>query len=304
MYQAIQDSAFQEIKTFLCLVETQSFVEAATTLNVSQSTVSRRISDLENRLGGIKLLDRTTRHLEPTEAGRRLAREMTETFSKWRDVENQALMTSSTPSGMTRMLLPPTLGHRVFMPCIGKLSSAHPNMRFEIEFSDHTISMYEKGLDFAVLLRDNAESGLKSTLLGKLPLSLVASPSYIDTHGSEIHEGNAADHYFVFPYLRLEKELTGNLLKRLNCKSSKVRMRTNSYAAMINMAKAGAGIAVVPDLLASEELAANDLKKIECPLEISDFEIYAYFKHYLAGSANITAIVAALTKALENPQLT
>lgn len=304
MYQAIQDSAFQEIKTFLCLLETQSFVEAATTLNVSQSTVSRRVSDLETRLGGIKLLDRTTRHLEPTEAGRRLAREMTETFAKWCDAENHALMTSSAPSGMIRMLLPPTMGQRVFMPCICKLSSAYPKMRFEVEFSDHTVSLYEKGLDFAVLLRENSESGLKSTLLGKLPLSLVASPSYIDVHGSEIHEGNAADHYFVFPYLRLEKELTGNLLKRFNCKSSRVRMRTNSYAAMISMAKSGAGIAVVPDLLIREELATNELKKVACSLEIPDFEVYAYFKHYLAGSANITAIVAELTKELENPQLT
>ena len=170
------------ITAFLTVAETHSFAEAAKRLNIANSVVSKRVSDLEAFLG-TQLLQRTTRHVKLTDAGyvyfdnaRRLVEELSE-------VEAQLRFANENPVGTLRLAAPVTFGARFLGPAIADYLDKYPDVSIHLELGDRNLGIAEDDVDIAIRIGKVDELSLMTRLLAKSRVVVVASPDYISKHG-------------------------------------------------------------------------------------------------------------------------
>jgi DNA-binding transcriptional LysR family regulator len=187
---------FDGLDVFARVVEAESFTRAAAALGVSKSRVSERVAALERRLGA-RLLDRTTRKLKPTEAGRvfyaraREARAAAEAAL----AEVQALQTE--PAGLLRIAALEVFTGLHLVPAVPSFLAANPLMRIEFVESAAVQDLVAEGLDLAI--RVAAEPG-PTTVVRRIGTSepiVVASPAYLAAHGAPAHPAEIARHRTV-----------------------------------------------------------------------------------------------------------
>ncbi|MBB2927265.1 LysR family transcriptional regulator [Paraburkholderia silvatlantica] len=186
------------MKVFRQVVEAGSFVAAAERMNMSAAMASKHVMHLEQQLGA-RLLNRTTRRVAPTEAGReyyeRVALALTEL-----DEAGQAVGAASVvPQGRLRVSSLTAFGLRHVMGAVADYAAGHPQVTVDITLSDRVVELIDEGFDVAIRA---APSGLKSSSLIARPLAtahivLCASPAYLRRHGAPKTVADLARHNFV-----------------------------------------------------------------------------------------------------------
>jgi DNA-binding transcriptional LysR family regulator len=186
------------MKVFRQVVEAGSFVAAAERMNMSAAMASKHVMHLEQQLGA-RLLNRTTRRVAPTEAGReyydRLAQALTEL-----DEAGQAVGAASVvPQGRLRVSSLTAFGLRHVMGAVADYAAGFPQVTVDITLSDRVVELIDEGFDVAIRA---APSGLKSSSLIARPLAtahivLCASPEYLRRHGVPKSVADLSRHNFV-----------------------------------------------------------------------------------------------------------
>src|SRR5438045_3928997 len=136
------------ISAFAKVVETGSFARAASRLDVSVSSVSRQVSELEEHLDA-RLLNRTTRRLSMTESGRAFYQRCVQLLSDLEEAEESASAGAARLRGTLRLTCGTTFGARHLAPAIADFMVLHPQMRFEVELSDRAVDLVDEGFDAA-----------------------------------------------------------------------------------------------------------------------------------------------------------
>lgn len=174
----------EELRAFLVVVETGSFLAAATSLNLSRTTLRRRVDALEAR-AGVSLLLRTGKGVEPTAAGevllrkgRLLTQEASALVSSMRDIGNQ-------PAGELRIVLPVGLPPHVVMPLVGILRARYPRLALHLRLREDPVSRLLDDVDVALHFGEQPPNGpwLSYTLL-TIREWLIASASYLGRRGT------------------------------------------------------------------------------------------------------------------------
>ncbi|MBB1061591.1 LysR family transcriptional regulator [Marilutibacter spongiae] len=178
---------------FVKVVEAGSFIGAARTLRLPKTSVSRKVQELETRLGA-QLLHRTTRKLGLTEAGKvyyehcqRIARELDE-------AESAVGQLQAGPRGWLRVTAPYSLGIDRISPLLGEFHARHPEVRVEMVLSNDTLDLVDKEIDVALRLGSLPDSNLVARRLGVLRTQIYASPHYIERHGEPLHPDELQHH--------------------------------------------------------------------------------------------------------------
>jgi len=178
---------------FLKVVEAGSFIAAARALRLPKTTVSRKVQNLELRLGA-QLLHRTTRKLGLTEAGyvyyencQRIARELEE-------AESAVAQLQDGPRGWLRVTAPYSLGIERIAPLLGEFRTRHPELRVEMLLSNESLDLIDRELDVALRVGDLPDSGLVARPLARLRTGVYASPGYIRRHGEPRHPEQLIEH--------------------------------------------------------------------------------------------------------------
>src|SRR6185369_9367619 len=140
---------FHAIEAFAKVVETGSFARAAERLAVSVSSVSRHVSDLEAHLGA-RLLNRTTRRLSLTEAGRVFHERSVQLLADLEEAEESAGAGTVAPRGTLRLTCGVSFGARYLAPAVAEFLIRYPKMRFDCELSDRIVDLVDEGFDAAV----------------------------------------------------------------------------------------------------------------------------------------------------------
>lgn len=175
-------SRYEEIEAFVRTVESGSFTRAAAQLGVAKSAISRRITELEARLGA-QLLSRTTRKLTLTETGTAFLARTSTLLEAWEEAEALARETQTALSGKLRIAAPLSFGIAHLSPALMDFVCAHPEIDLDVDFSDRKSDLIAEGLDMAVRIGDLADSSLIARKLGPIRFVCAASPAYIATHG-------------------------------------------------------------------------------------------------------------------------
>ena len=173
---------FDDLLAFVTVVDTGSFTAAADRLGVAKSAVSRRVSDLEDRLG-VQLLRRTTRRLNLTDTGRAFHEHASRILADLDEAESAVLQQHGELRGTLKVALPLSFGIRHMCAPIAEFSRRHPRVEFDLDLNDRRIDLLEEGVDVAVRIGRLRDSSLIARRLFDARSVVCASQSYLDRYG-------------------------------------------------------------------------------------------------------------------------
>ena len=289
---------FQEMRTFAAVVDAGSFVQAADALAMSKPTVSRYVSDLEQRLG-VRLLQRTTRKLSLTEEGRAFYGRCKAVLTDVELAEEEITSKSVAVKGLLKINAPVSFGLLELAPLWPLFMSAYPEVELEITLADRVVDLVEEGYDLAVRIARLPNSSLISRKLASARMVLCASPGYIRKHGKPKHPTELADHA-VLSYSLLS---TGDHWEFEGPKGSaavtvKPVMRTNSGDTCIAAARMHRGVVLQPSFMVSAELQCGALVELMPQYRSLEFGIYAVYPTRQHVSPKVRAMIEFLAMKL------
>ena len=253
----------RSLAVFAKIVELGSFRAAARELRLSPSVVSHHLKELEGRLS-LPLLYRSTRRLALTPDGERLltsAREMVDAAARGLDAMSGR---SDVPKGALRVAVPAFLGETKLCHDLAAFSSAHPQVRLTVSFSDTPSDLLRDGFDLAIRAGRLEESSHKSRKLAEMPRLLVASSRYVASKTKRDSRvpcvpRDVADWDFVKLSSRPAEVSLSSPGKKPVVLSFEPKLSVDSAAAMRELVLAGAGLATVPEVIVREDLRKGRL---------------------------------------------
>ena len=243
-----------------------SYTAAAQRLGVSKAAMSQRIAELE-RLAGLSLVTRTTRHVHLTDAGLRLVAdtagafdEIAQRFAAVRDL-------AGTPRGVLRVTAPVALARQHLTPHLSAFLAQHPEIRLELDLSDRLASLPTEGFDLAIRHTDAPPDTHVAWALAQTRSILVASPGYLAEHGVPRHPDDLRGHRGLF-YPRGPEAPAWTFERLGGARADRVTvpiegpLAANNSEVLRDAALAGLGIAMVPDFSAQAALRSGGLVQV------------------------------------------
>ena len=175
------------LRTFVSVVEAGSFNRAAEHLEASAAAVSRRVSGLENALG-VKLLNRTTRQVDLTEAGRQFYADVVNIIASLEEAEEKIQSGRETIKGNLRIAAPLSFGIGRIAPILPIFMKRYPELKVHLQLEDRFTDLVAEGIDVAIRIGALKDSTLVATRLGSIPRVFCASPEYLASHGDVLKE--------------------------------------------------------------------------------------------------------------------
>ncbi|NIP72167.1 MAG: LysR family transcriptional regulator [Gammaproteobacteria bacterium] len=184
---------FANMQTFVRVVESGSISTAARRLNIAKSAVSRRIAELEERLGA-QLFRRTTRTLNLTETGRSFHERCVRILSDVEEAELAVSREHGTLRGTLRVAAPVSFGLLHLAPAISDFARVHPQVEFDLDFDDRQVDLLQEGFDAAIRIARLSDSSLIARRLATVHNVVCASPAYLARCGEPRRPGELTQH--------------------------------------------------------------------------------------------------------------
>lgn len=261
-----------DMELFVEVVKAMSFRRAADATGVPNSTLSRRVSALEKAIG-LRLLHRTTRRLELTEAGQIYYERCRRIVDEARLAHEQLSEMQAQPSGVLRASLPVDFANIFLAPLITEFARRYPAISFDFDLTPRTVDLVSEPFDVAIRMGEPKDSNLVARLLAKLPGHLYASPRYLADAGLPGHPSELSEHQCLgFPKVggwvlhrgeeRIEVQVKG-------------RYVLNSVGMIKRLATLDQGIVLLPREVVAEDVAAGRLQAILPDWEGAPVPVYA-----------------------------
>ncbi len=255
-----------ELAVFVAILDAGSLAGAAQRLHRSAPAVTRSLGGLEERLG-VRLIERTTRNLAPTEAGRRLAGQARRLLADY----DEALIAAGAERplrGRLRVTAPVMFGRKHVMPLVIGFMRDYPDIRVELVLSDGNLDLIEEELDVAIRIGPLPDSGLVARRVGQVGRYLVASPAYLAARGVPAVPEDLAGHDILFSTARPRPaEWRFVLDGRDRVVRLSPRLTVSHVEAALLAAREGQGIARPLSYQAAEDLAAGTLVRLMAEAE-------------------------------------
>jgi DNA-binding transcriptional LysR family regulator len=254
-------------------VESGSLSAAGRKLNVPLPTISRKISDLEARLG-TRLLIRQTRRLALTDAGAAYVEASKRILDEVRDAERTAAGEYSAPRGDLVLAAPLLFGRLHVLPVVTDFLARHPDINIRLVLSDRNAHLVDDRVDMAVRIGALPDSSLTTTRVGSVRYVLCASPAYLAAHGvpkipADVSTLDCISHDFIAPSLSWPFRKPGAKpgAKRDIMVPIRVRLSVTTAEAAIDAAIAGTGVTRLLSYQPAAAVARGDLRIILAAFE-------------------------------------
>lgn len=290
----------QTMAMFVAVSEAQSFSAAARQLNVSPPVITRAVAELENRLG-VKLLNRTTRYVRPTEAGSRYVADARRVLEEIELVDEAAAGVNAEPRGSLVVTAPVLFGRTYVMPGIVDYLKRYPQTEIQALFLDRVVNMLEEGIDVGIRIGELPDSTMRALKVGVVRLFTVVSPAYLhqnekpDTpENLSIHSiiaSSAGNHFMDWQFKTAQKNQTFRINPRLI-------VSTNDAA--IEAARKGFGITRVLSYQVAPYVANGELVTILQDFEPAEFPIHIVHREARHSSSKIRAFIDLLADRLRS----
>ena len=275
-------NTFQEMRAFVAVVETGSFVAAAESLQLSKTAVSRLVSDLEARLGA-RLMHRTTRRLSLTPEGEVFHERCRQLLDDLTEAEAELTAHAREAVGTLRINVPVTFGLLHLAHLWPAFMALHPRVELDITLADRLVDLVDEGYDLAVRIARLQTSSLVSRQLASTRMVLCASPEYLRRHGTPEHPADLA-HRAVIAYTLLSMGERWEFHGPEGAVAVTVtpRMRTNSGDTCCAAALQHQGFVLQPSFLVGPHLASGALVEVlpqYRSIELGVYAVYPSRKH-------------------------
>jgi len=249
-----------EILVFAKVVEAGSFVGASRELDMPKSTVSRKVSELEERLGA-RLLQRTTRKLSLTDVGRTYYQYASRVVAEMEAAEAAVTQMQEAPCGVLRVTMPLNFG--TLGPVLASFLQRYPDVQLELVCADRVVDLIQEGFDVGIRAGRLADSSLIARTLGTFDRVLVDSPGFLEQHSAPEKPKDLE---------QLDCLVFGGGPDRANWKLQRgrqkltvqvrTRMIVNDFDLLDEAALADLGIAMVPVFRCLESLRSGKLQRV------------------------------------------
>lgn len=188
----------EAMRAFVRVVDADSFTKAAETLDVSKTTVTQLVQQLEADLR-IKLLNRTTRKVNVTTAGAAYYERVIRLLAELDDIENNILSDATAPRGLLRVDVPSPFANIILVPALPEFHARFPEIQLDIGASDRKVDLIGENVDCVVRGGDIEDGSLVARRIADLQLGVYAAPSYLGQAGTPAHpdELHGAGHRIV-----------------------------------------------------------------------------------------------------------
>lgn len=246
---------FNEMAIFAVVVGTGSFTRAAEKLKLPKSTISRKISQLESRVG-VRLINRTTRNLKATEVGKLYYEHCVRMVEQAEEADRVVHDMQSEPSGLLRISTPLSFGTPFMMANIKSFLEKYPKVDIEVVSDNKMVDMLEQEIDIAMRVGPLTDSSLVTRNFGTARMALCASPEYVARHGMPTTLEDLQRHRCIS-----HPATTWQFRSAEGIKEVKVdpRMISNDLDMVRKMILNGFGIGAAPQILVSEDVKAGRL---------------------------------------------
>ncbi|PVM92713.1 LysR family transcriptional regulator [Caulobacter endophyticus] len=261
-----------DMALFVEVMKTRSFRRAAEALHMPSSTLSRRIGMLEKAVG-LRLLNRTTRKVEPTEAGQLYYERCRRIVDEARLAHEQLGELLEQPSGTLRVSLPVDFGTYFLTPVIAEFAEKYPAISFEFDLTPRRVDLVAEPFDVAIRMGELSDSGLIARRLATVGRSLYASPAYLDRRGAPKAPADLIDHECLCTPRIDHWSLSsgGDVVEVL----THGRFRLNSIGMIRRLATMGMGIGLLADGIVSEDVERGDLCRVLPEWSAAPISVYA-----------------------------
>lgn len=255
------------IHALTVLAEAGSFTAAAQRLNLSKAAMSQRVAELE-AAAGVPLVQRTTRSMQLTDAGRQLVASTQGAFATIDQAFAQVRDLAATPSGRLRVTAPVALARQCIVPLLPGFLAAHPALQIELDLSDRLRPLAQEGFDLAIRHTSTPPDTHVAWTLRETRSLLLASPRYLASHPAPRSPQDLRVHdclYYPRPgdtaAWSFERRGGGPSGERVSV-PLKGPFAANNSEALREAALAGLGITLLPDFSAEPALAAGELVEV------------------------------------------
>ena len=247
----------EDLRTFVAVADAGGVSAGARRLGVSKSIVSRRLLRIEIELG-VQLLARTTRGAALTEAGITF-RDHAARASAEIDAAQEAILPNGDLRGRLRVAMPLTFGPTHFAPVLAEMARQHPQLNIHASYSDRFVDLIAEGFDCGIRGGYLKDSNLMAKRVGPIHGKLVASPDYIEAHGSPEAPDQLIEHQALMQGTETWQFMDGRKIVSVQPQG---RFKADSATALAAAAAAGLGIAWLPDCITYDYVASGALVPI------------------------------------------
>jgi len=257
---------------FRRVVEAKNFSAVARETNMSQSTVSKHIAALEERLG-TKLLNRSTRSLKLTEAGKEYYHHCIRILNDFQEAEASIGKGKIKPTGTLRISTSSAFGRSCMIPYFNEFFSTYPDINLDLLFVDDYVDLVKQGIDLAIRIGPLADSTLIAKKIGTSKRVVVASPEYLVKHGRPKKPTDLIKHNCLFYTLQKAPDLWYFNSAQEGDESVRVsgRFKASSPDAIRDATVEGLGISILCEWHAQKHIDSGRLKII-----LQDYHPAAY----------------------------
>jgi len=291
-----------DIVVFTKVVETKSFTGAADALGLPKSTVSRKLAQLEERLG-VRLVQRTTRKLALTEIGEAYYERCSRIVADIASAEQLVTDMQSTPRGRLRITASVDFSTRFLGEIVAEFIGQHPDINVELEATDRVVDLIDDGFDLAVRFGQMPESTLIARKLCALHLILCASPAYLARRGTprSIEELDDHDHVLFTPSTRNQTWTFVGPNEQTYEFGRPARLASNNYGAVVDASRAGSGIASISEFMVTDEIKSGALVRVLPEWQTRPTDVHAVYPARQNVPPRLTLFLEHLAKSLNPP---
>src|SRR5215471_374237 len=283
-----------ELLVFTRVVQAGSFSAAAALLKMPKSSVSRQVSDLEERIGA-RLLQRTTRRLGLTDAGRIYFERAAPIVAEIEQADRAVSELQASPRGLLRVTVP--LSFSVLGPMIASFLEKYPEVRAELVSTDRVVDLVKEGFDVAIRAGHLIDSTLVARRLGNIKSVLIAAPAYLKRH-PRLKSPSDLEKHACIAFIPVPRPTLWTLHfgERKVDVAISARMMTNDGDLILAAARAGIGVAWLPEQFCAEDLRLGQVKRVLENWSSPETPVHAVYPTARHLSPKVSAFVDLVRK--------
>lgn len=286
-----------DLKLFTLVAETKSFTKAADRLGLSKSAASRRVAELEARLGA-RLFHRTTRSISLTQVGQGFCQRVSQILGELEEAERSVTSEHAAPRGTLKVAAPMSFGLSHLAPVVCAYMERYPEVQVDMDVSDRFVDLVEEGYDVAVRIGRLKDSSLVARRICPIRMVVCASPAYLDRRGTPKTPAELAEHDCL---LYTNSQSFDQWSFRIAPGSDQTqsirvqgRMRVSNGDVLRQAALAGLGIVVLPSFIVGDDLVSGKLRGVLTDYTLSEGALHALYPANRHLSPKVRAFVDLL----------
>jgi LysR family transcriptional regulator, transcriptional activator for dmlA len=293
----VNTDAASQLEFFVLLARHGSLAATARALNLTPPAATKRLSQLEARLG-VRLVNRTTRHISLTPEGETYLHHAARIVGEIREMEDAVSSSHSVPKGLLRVNATLGFGRTTIAPIVSAFAKRYPHVEVQLDVTDRPIDLVESGVDLAIRFGELPDKRLNARRVMSNRRFLCASPRYLERHGTPANLGDLARHACILHRQNDDAYGVWRFVRNGRSETVKVRgtLSSNDGDIVLGWALDGHGILVRSEWDLAKYVESGRLRIVLPEFVQTSADLFVYYPGKRNQSARARAFIDFLTE--------